>query len=120
MIEGLRRTGRELTRARLLTAMRALKMRLANMDLDFTGSGIAASRFVELVQVRFDGKYVRGGRQGKANPSLTLTGSVHERDGRSFKGIRCRSRVAGLWRVLQEERVRRHGCLRREGVCFCT
>jgi hypothetical protein len=39
--------------------MRALKMRLANMDLDFTGSGIAASRFVELVQVRFDGKYVR-------------------------------------------------------------
>ena len=59
MIEGLRRTGRELTRARLLTAMRALKMRLANMDLDFTGSGIAASRFVELVQVRFDGKYVR-------------------------------------------------------------
>ena len=59
MIEGLRRTGRELTRARLLAAMRALKMRLANMDLDFTGSGIAASRFVELVQVRFDGKYVR-------------------------------------------------------------
>lgn len=59
MIEGLRRAGRELTRARLLAAMRSLKMRLANMDIDFTGGSIAGSRFVELVQVRFDGKYVR-------------------------------------------------------------
>jgi ABC-type branched-subunit amino acid transport system substrate-binding protein len=59
MIEGLRRTGRELTRSRLLAAMRSLKMRLAGIDLDFSGGGIAASRFVELVQVRFDGKFVR-------------------------------------------------------------
>ena len=58
MIEALR-TGRELTRARLLTAMRAFKMRLAGMDLDFSAEGIAASRFVELVQVRYDGHFVR-------------------------------------------------------------
>lgn len=59
MIEALKRTGRELTRARLLAVMRALKMRVAGVDLDFTNGGIAASRFVELVQVRFDGKFVR-------------------------------------------------------------
>lgn len=59
MVEALRRAGRDLTRARLLAVMRSLKMRLAGVDLDFSGGGIAASRFVELVQVRFDGKYVR-------------------------------------------------------------
>ncbi|HEX6719923.1 MAG TPA: ABC transporter substrate-binding protein, partial [Burkholderiaceae bacterium] len=59
MIEGLRRVGRDLTRTRLLAAMRSLKMRLASIEVDFTAGGIAGSRFVELVQVRFDGKYVR-------------------------------------------------------------
>jgi ABC-type branched-subunit amino acid transport system substrate-binding protein len=59
LIEALRRVGRDLSRARLLAAMRALKMRLAGVELDFTTGGIAASRFVELVQVRFDGKFVR-------------------------------------------------------------
>jgi ABC-type branched-subunit amino acid transport system substrate-binding protein len=59
MIEALRRVGRDLSRARLLAAMRALKMRVAGVELDFTTGGIAASRFVELVQVRFDGKFVR-------------------------------------------------------------
>lgn len=59
MIEGLRRAGRELTRARLLAVMRSLKMRLAGIDLDFNAGNIAASRFVELVQVRYDGKFVR-------------------------------------------------------------
>jgi ABC-type branched-subunit amino acid transport system substrate-binding protein len=59
MIEALKRTGRELTRARLLATLRTLKMRVAGLDLDFTGAGIAASRFVELVQVRHDGRFVR-------------------------------------------------------------
>jgi branched-chain amino acid transport system substrate-binding protein len=59
MIEALKRTGRELSRARLLATLRALKMRVAGLDLDFTGGGIAASRFVELVQVRHDGRFVR-------------------------------------------------------------
>lgn len=59
MIEALKRAGRELTRARLLQVMRTLKMRFAGVDLDFTGGTIAASRFVELVQVRYDGRFVR-------------------------------------------------------------
>jgi ABC-type branched-subunit amino acid transport system substrate-binding protein len=60
MIEALKRSGRELTRARLLAALRTLKMRLAGLELDFTSAdSIAASRFVELVQVRHDGRFVR-------------------------------------------------------------
>jgi branched-chain amino acid transport system substrate-binding protein len=59
MIEALKRTGRELTRGRLLNTLRAMKMRIAGLDLDFTGESIAASRFVELVQVRHDGRFVR-------------------------------------------------------------
>ena len=59
MIEALKRAGRELSRARLVSVMKALKMRVAGVELDFTTGSIAASRFVELVQVRFDGKFVR-------------------------------------------------------------
>ncbi|HYJ98546.1 MAG TPA: ABC transporter substrate-binding protein [Burkholderiaceae bacterium] len=59
MIEALKRTGRELTRGRLLNTLRAMKMRIAGLDLDFTAENIAASRFVELVQVRHDGRFVR-------------------------------------------------------------
>jgi ABC-type branched-subunit amino acid transport system substrate-binding protein len=59
MIEAIRRTGRDLTRARLLATLRSLKLRLAGLDLDFTTDSIAASRFVELVQVRHDGRFVR-------------------------------------------------------------
>jgi ABC-type branched-subunit amino acid transport system substrate-binding protein len=59
MIEAIKRAGRELSRARLVQVMRALKMRVAGVELDFTTGSIAASRFVELVQVRFDGKFVR-------------------------------------------------------------
>jgi len=59
MIEALRRAGRDISRSRLLAVMRSLKMRVAGVDLDFTSGAIAASRFVELVQVRFDGKFVR-------------------------------------------------------------
>ena len=59
MIEALKRTGRELTRGRLLATLRTMKMRVAGLDLDFTGGSIAASRFVELVQVRHDGRFVR-------------------------------------------------------------
>ena len=48
-----------LTRGRLLNTLRAMKMRIAGLDLDFTAENIAASRFVELVQVRHDGRFVR-------------------------------------------------------------
>jgi ABC-type branched-subunit amino acid transport system substrate-binding protein len=59
MIEAIKRAGREVTRSRLMSVLRTLKMRLAGLDLDFSAGGIAGSRFVELVQVRFDGKFVR-------------------------------------------------------------
>ncbi|HET7526400.1 MAG TPA: ABC transporter substrate-binding protein [Burkholderiaceae bacterium] len=59
MIEAIKRTGRDLTRGKLLAAMRSLRMRIAGLDLDFGTEGIAASRFVELVQVRHDGRFVR-------------------------------------------------------------
>lgn len=59
VIEALKRAGREVSRSRLMAVLRSLKMRLAGLELDFTAGGIAGSRFVELVQVRFDGKFVR-------------------------------------------------------------
>jgi branched-chain amino acid transport system substrate-binding protein len=59
MLEALRRTGRDLTRARLHATLRALKIRLAGMDVDFTGGATTGSRFVELVQVSEDGRFVR-------------------------------------------------------------
>jgi len=59
MIEALKRASRDLTRAKLMAAMRSLKLRVAGLDLDFSVEGIAASRFVELVQVRHDGRFVR-------------------------------------------------------------
>lgn len=59
LLEALKRCGRELTRARLHTTLRALKLRLAGMDLDFTKGGHTGSRFVELVQVSEGGRFVR-------------------------------------------------------------
>lgn len=59
LLEALRRTGRELTRARLHATLRALKLRLAGMDLDFGAGGVTGSRFVELVQVTREGRFVR-------------------------------------------------------------
>ncbi len=59
LLEALRRAGRDLTRAKLFSAMRGLKMRVAAMDLDFTLNGLTGSRYVELVQVTHDGRFVR-------------------------------------------------------------
>ncbi|HUG25584.1 ABC transporter substrate-binding protein [Piscinibacter sp.] len=59
LLEALTRCGRDLTRTRLHTTMRSLKLRLAGMDLDFTAGGHTGSRFVELVQVSVDGKFIR-------------------------------------------------------------
>jgi branched-chain amino acid transport system substrate-binding protein len=59
LLEALTRCGRDLTRARLHTTMRTLKLRLAGMDLDFTAGGHTGSRFVELVQVSVGGRFVR-------------------------------------------------------------
>jgi ABC-type branched-subunit amino acid transport system substrate-binding protein len=59
LLEALRRTGRDLTRARLHATLRSLKLRLAGMDLDFGTGGVTGSRFVELVQVTREGRFVR-------------------------------------------------------------
>lgn len=58
-IEALRRAGRDLTRPKLHTALRGLKYRLANMEVDFTTGNATGSRFVEMVQVTAEGRFVR-------------------------------------------------------------
>ena len=59
VVEALKRVGRDLTRARLHAALRGLKLRIAGMDIDFSDNQHTGSRFVELVQVKQDGRYVR-------------------------------------------------------------
>lgn len=59
MIEGLKRAGRDLTRARLHAALRAFKMRLAGMDIDFTSGSSTGSKFIEMVRVTPEGRFVR-------------------------------------------------------------
>ena len=59
MVDALKQVGRELTRARLHAALRSLKTRIGGVDIDFGGGQHTGSRFVELVRVRPDGKFVR-------------------------------------------------------------
>ena len=59
MIESLRRTGRDLTRARLHAALKAMKLRIAGMELDFTGASNTGSRFIEMVRVTKEGRFLR-------------------------------------------------------------
>ena len=59
MIEALKRTGRELTRPRLHATLKGLKLRLASMDIDFTGGNNTGSRFVEMVRVTKEGRFLR-------------------------------------------------------------
>lgn len=59
MLDALRRAGKDLTRPRLHAALRATRMRIANMDIDFTGEKLTGSRFIELVQVTHAGRFVR-------------------------------------------------------------
>jgi branched-chain amino acid transport system substrate-binding protein len=59
MIEALKRAGRDLTRARLHAALRAFKLRLAGMDIDFTSGSSTGSKFIEMVRVTPEGRFVR-------------------------------------------------------------
>lgn len=59
LVEALRRAGREPTRASLHAAMQGLKTRIAGMDLDFTGASATGSRFVDLVHVTAQGRFIR-------------------------------------------------------------
>jgi len=57
--EGLRRAGRNLTRASLHAAMRGMKARIGGIDVDYTGGNATGSHFVELVHVGPEGHYRR-------------------------------------------------------------
>ncbi|MBC7956769.1 MAG: ABC transporter substrate-binding protein [Cytophagales bacterium] len=59
MVDALKRTGSDHSRVRLHTALRATKLRIAGMDVDFTTGQHTGSRFVELVQVTHEGRFVR-------------------------------------------------------------
>src|SRR5690606_2592399 len=59
MTEALKRAGRDLTRPRLHAVLRGMKMRTAGMNIDFTHGGHTGSRFIELVQVTRDGRFLR-------------------------------------------------------------
>ena len=59
MIEAIKRTGRDLTRARLHATLRALRLRLAGMDIDFSTGNTTGSRFIEMVRVTPEGRFVR-------------------------------------------------------------
>lgn len=59
LLEALRRTGRDLSRPKLHTTLRGLKMRVGGMDVDFGAGSHTGSRFVELVQVTREGRFVR-------------------------------------------------------------
>ena len=59
MLDALRRIGRDLSRPRLHAALRATRLRLAGMEVDFSSGRHTGSRFVELVQVTHEGRFVR-------------------------------------------------------------
>lgn len=59
MVEALYRCSTDLTPSRLHTVMTNLRWRYAGLDLDFTQDGVTGSRFVELVQLGDQGKYLR-------------------------------------------------------------
>jgi ABC-type branched-subunit amino acid transport system substrate-binding protein len=59
LAEGLRRAGRNLTRASLHAAMGGLKARIGGVDIDYSGGDATGSRFVELVHVSSQGRFLR-------------------------------------------------------------
>lgn len=59
LVEALQRVGRELTRAKLHSSLRSLKLRVGGVDFDFGSGQHTGSRFIELVYVRPDGRFTR-------------------------------------------------------------
>lgn len=59
VIDALKRCGRDLTRPKFAAALRQVKLRFGPMEVDFTRGRQTGSSFVELVQVRADGSFVR-------------------------------------------------------------
>jgi branched-chain amino acid transport system substrate-binding protein len=59
MLDALKRAGADASRPRLHAALRATRYRVAQMTVDFTSDPLNGSRFVELVQVTHEGRFVR-------------------------------------------------------------
>nr|WP_255356903.1 ABC transporter substrate-binding protein [Acidovorax sp. Root402] len=59
MIAALKKCEKDVSRQRLQTVLRSLNTRVGGLDVDFTDGGHTGSRFVELVQLRADGGFVR-------------------------------------------------------------
>jgi ABC-type branched-subunit amino acid transport system substrate-binding protein len=59
LVEGLRRCGRGLTRSALHDSMRGLRTRVAGIDIDYNGRQHTGSRFVELVHVTQQERFIR-------------------------------------------------------------
>ena len=59
MFEALRAAGRAPTRDSLHQGIRSLRVRVAGIEVDFTGQSHTGSRFVELAHVTPDGRYRR-------------------------------------------------------------
>ncbi len=59
LLEALARVGPTVNRASLLRALQGLRTRIAGMDVDFTAGSPTGSRFVELVQINEQGRFVR-------------------------------------------------------------
>jgi branched-chain amino acid transport system substrate-binding protein len=58
LVEALKRTPRDLSPARVHGAIRSLRGRIAGVDIDYTSTN-TGSRFVELVQITGEGRFVR-------------------------------------------------------------
>jgi ABC-type branched-subunit amino acid transport system substrate-binding protein len=59
LLEALRQAGRTPNRASLHEAVRNLRARIGDVEIDFTGGQHTGSRFVELVHVTADGRFLR-------------------------------------------------------------
>lgn len=58
LVEALKRTPRDLSPARVHAALRSLRGRIAGVDIDYTSTN-TGSRFVELVQIIGEGRFIR-------------------------------------------------------------
>lgn len=58
LVEALKRTQRDYSPSRVHAAIRSLQGRIAGMDIDYTSTN-TGSRFVELVQITGEGRFIR-------------------------------------------------------------
>jgi ABC-type branched-subunit amino acid transport system substrate-binding protein len=60
-VEGLKRAGKDLTRAKLVKALETINMKNYNgggFDVNFTGSNHSGSKFVEMTMITKDKKFL--------------------------------------------------------------